>query len=296
MKTKNKTKITYKIISLFIILLISSSVLMPLRDTNAKGNEMVVIPKKAVRLRILANSDSSEDQALKRKVRDEVNAQINTWVKDLTTFEEGQKVIKSHIPDLQKTVARVIKEEGSNQPFTITYSKKVKFPTKLYGSFLYPAGDYEAVLIKLGAGQGANWWCVLFPPLCFLDFSNGDATLSKESLQSQQKVDHETKESLQSQQKVDHETKESLQSLQKVDHETKIENEPKKEFNKQEALRLSDDDSNMLTKQNNEASLQDDTEVKGSEDAVVASTLPGDEPKNEIKVESFFVQMLKQLF
>ncbi|PGM59193.1 stage II sporulation protein R [Bacillus sp. AFS053548] len=282
MKTKNKTKITYKIISLFIIFLISSSVLMPLRDTNAKGNEMVVIPKKAVRLRILANSDSSEDQALKRKVRDEVNAQINTWVKDLTTFEEGQKVIKSHIPDLQKTVARVIKEEGSNQSFTITYSKKVKFPTKLYGSFLYPAGDYEAVLIKLGAGQGANWWCVLFPPLCFLDFSNGDATLSKESLQSQQKVDHETK----------------------------IENEPKREFKKQEALRLSDDDSNSATKQNNESlqddsnsatkqnneSLQDDTEVKSSEDAVVASALPGDEPKEDIKVESFFVQMLKQLF
>ncbi|ODG91921.1 stage II sporulation protein R [Gottfriedia luciferensis] len=276
MKTKNKTKITYKIISLFIILLISSSVLMPLRDTNAKGNEMVVIPKKAVRLRILANSDSSEDQALKRKVRDEVNAQINTWVKDLTTFEEGQKVIKSHIPDLQKTVARVIKEEGSNQPFTITYSKKVKFPTKLYGSFLYPAGDYEAVLIKLGAGQGANWWCVLFPPLCFLDFSNGDATLSKESLQSQQRIDHETK----------------------IESEPKSEpkNEAKNEFKQQEALRLSDVDSIATTKQNNESSLQDDAEVKSSEDAVVASTLPGDEPKEDIKVESFFVQMLKQLF
>nr|WP_088012546.1 stage II sporulation protein R [Gottfriedia acidiceleris] len=268
MKTKNKTKITYKIISLFIILLISSSVLMPLRDTNAKGNEMVVIPKKAVRLRILANSDSSEDQALKRKVRDEVNAQINTWVKDLTTFEEGQKVIKSHIPDLQKTVARVIKEEGSNQSFTITYSKKVKFPTKLYGSFLYPAGDYEAVLIKLGAGQGANWWCVLFPPLCFLDFSNGDATLSKESLQAQQKVDHETK----------------------------IEKEPKEVSKKQVALRLSDDDTNAAPKQNNESSLQDDTEIKSNEDAVVASTLPNDVQKDDIKVESFFVQMLKNLF
>jgi stage II sporulation protein R len=280
MKTKNKTKITYKIISLFIILLISSSVLMPLRDTNAKGNEMVVIPKKAVRLRILANSDSSEDQALKRKVRDEVNAQINTWVKDLTTFEEGQKVIKSHIPDLQKTVARVIKEEGSNQPFTITYSKKVKFPTKLYGSFLYPAGDYEAVLIKLGAGQGANWWCVLFPPLCFLDFSNGDATLSKESLQSQQRVDHETK----------------IESEPKSEAKSEPKNEAKNEFKQQEALRLSDVDSIATTKQNNESSLQEHAEVKSSEDAVVASTLPGDEPKEDIKVESFFVQMLKQLF
>ncbi|PGS52728.1 stage II sporulation protein R [Bacillus sp. AFS041924] len=261
MKTKNKTKLTYRIISLFIILLISSSVLMPLRDTNAKGSEMVVIPKKAVRLRILANSDSSADQALKRKVRDEVNAQINTWVKDLTSFEEGQKVIKSHIPDLQKTVARVINEQGSNQPFTITYSKKVKFPTKLYGSFLYPAGDYEAVLIELGAGQGANWWCVLFPPLCFLDFSNGDATLTKDSLQAQQKVEKETK----------------------------IEKEPKKE---DDVARLSNEDSLI---QNNDLSVHN-ASVSNDEDVVAASTLPNEEQNDDIKVESFFVQMFKQLF
>ncbi|PEL12884.1 stage II sporulation protein R [Bacillus sp. AFS017336] len=266
MKTKNKTKLTYRIISLFIILLISSSVLMPLRDTNAKGNEMVVIPKKAVRLRILANSDSSEDQALKRKVRDEVNAQISTWVKDLTSFEEGQKVIKSHIPDLQKTVARVIKEEGSNQSFTITFSKKVKFPTKLYGSFLYPAGDYEAVLIKLGAGQGANWWCVLFPPLCFLDFSNGDATLNKDALQAQQKVDKETK----------------------------IEDEPKNEPTKNDDItRLGNDDGSF--KHSNDLQIEDDAESNSSE-AVAASTLPTDEPNSDIKVESFFVQMFKNLF
>nr|WP_142289542.1 stage II sporulation protein R [Gottfriedia luciferensis] len=260
---------TYKIISLFIILLISSSVLMPLRDTNAKGNEMVVIPKKAVRLRILANSDSSEDQALKRKVRDEVNAQINTWVKDLTSFEEGQKVIKSHIPDLQKTVARVIKEEGSNQTFTITYSKKVKFPTKLYGSFLYPAGDYEAVLIKLGAGQGANWWCVLFPPLCFLDFSNGDATLSKDALQSQQKVDKETK----------------------IKNGTKIESK-----NDNNSADLSKKKVEVSEKHNNDLVVQNDTNVNQDNATVEASALPGEEPKNDIKVESFFLQMIKQLF
>ncbi|WP_088042008.1 stage II sporulation protein R [Bacillus sp. EAC] len=252
MKTKNKTKTTYKIISLFIILLISSLVLVPLQDTNAKGNEMVVIPKKAVRLRILANSDSSEDQALKRKVRDEVNAQINTWVKDLVSFEEGQKVIQSHIPELEKTVERVIKEEGSNQTFTITYSKKVKFPTKLYGSFLYPAGNYEAVLIKLGAGQGANWWCVLFPPLCFLDFSNGDATIN------------------------------SLQAQQKVEKETEIENDSEKGKGFAYTQEEKRTEASSLTQENNQVE-----EV---------SALPKEEPKEDIKVESFFVQMIKQLF
>jgi stage II sporulation protein R len=263
MKTKNKTKITYKIISLFIILLISSSVLMPLQDTNAKGNEMVVIPKKAVRLRILANSDSSEDQALKRKVRDEVNAQINTWVKDLKSFEEGQKVIQSHIPDLKKTVERVMKEEGSNQTFTITYSKKVKFPTKLYGSFLYPAGDYEAVLIKIGAGQGANWWCVLFPPLCFLDFSNGDATLNTETLQSQQKIEKETK----------------------------IEEEPEEV----KGIAYLNDEEDNSSKAEKEVVKKDD-QVRQDREATEVAVLPTVESNDEVKVESFFVQMIKQLF
>lgn len=252
---KNK----YKIIVFFIIMLISSSVLVPVRDTNAKGNEMVVIPKKAVRLRILANSDSSQDQALKRKVRDAVNAQINTWVKDLTSFEEGQKVIKSHIPDLEKTVKQVIKEQGSTQTFTITYSKKVKFPTKLYGSFLYPAGNYEAVLIKLGAGQGANWWCVLFPPLCFLDFSNGDAA-TVQSLQSQQKVEKETA--------IVHDDLETGKGFSF--------------FNKEKAEESSSN-SDEITNNTNQ---QDNNQV------VEAAT----QPHQEIKVESFFLQMMKKLF
>lgn len=251
-------KTTYKIIALFIILLISSLVLVPLQDTNAKGNEMVVIPKKAVRLRILANSDSSGDQALKRKVRDEVNAQINTWVKDLTSFEEGQKVIQSHIPDLEKTVQRVLKEEESTQTFTITYSKKVKFPTKLYGSFLYPAGDYEAVLIKLGAGQGANWWCVLFPPLCFLDFSNGDATVK------------------------------SIQAQQKVEKETKIEeSEEGKGFSY-----LKEETNENASTQESESTVKEDS----SNQEVAVAALPAAEPEEDIKVESFFVHMFKQLF
>lgn len=131
-----------------------------------------VIPDEAVRLRILANSDSKKDQEMKRKIRDEVNAQILTWVHDLTSFEEAKKVIQKNMPEVEKTVADILKEEKKSVSYKVEF-KKSKFPTKAYGNIIYPAGTYETVLITLGEGEGANWWCVLFPPLCFLDFSTG---------------------------------------------------------------------------------------------------------------------------
>lgn len=132
-----------------------------------------VIPDDAIRLRILANSDSDKDQALKEDVRDAVNAEINEWVEELNDIDEARGIIQSNVPELEKTVESVLEEGGSDQSYTVEYDEDVTFPTKVYGSYIYPAGEYEAVLITLGDGEGENWWCVLFPPLCFLDFSNG---------------------------------------------------------------------------------------------------------------------------
>ncbi|XJZ27156.1 stage II sporulation protein R [Bacillota bacterium Lsc_1132] len=148
------------------------SLYIPKNEATAK--EAVTIPGDAIRLRILANSDLKSDQALKIKVRDAVNAKITGWVQDLTSQKEARKVIKSHLPELQATAEETVRREGANQAVKVQFGK-VQFPTKLYGEFLYPAGTYEALLITLGEGKGANWWCVLFPPLCFLDFSNGTA-------------------------------------------------------------------------------------------------------------------------
>jgi stage II sporulation protein R len=159
----------------YLILLSLGTILslyIPKNEVAAK--DAVVIPGQAIRLRILANSDLDKDQALKRDVRDAVNAKISVWVKDLTSIKEARKVIKSKLPEIQTTAEAVVKKEGSKQKVNVKFGK-VQFPTKLYGQFLYPAGDYEAILITLGKGEGANWWCVLFPPLCFLDFSNGIA-------------------------------------------------------------------------------------------------------------------------
>ncbi|MUV37405.1 Stage II sporulation protein [Lentibacillus sp. JNUCC-1] len=143
---------------------------------QAGGESFQVIPDEAIRLRILANSDSEKDQELKHKVRDAVNDQINGWVEHLTDIQTARDLIASRIPDIQETVAGILNEQRSEQSYEVSYGENVNFPVKLYGSYVYPAGEYEAVLITLGEGQGANWWCVLFPPLCFLDFSNGTST------------------------------------------------------------------------------------------------------------------------
>ena len=148
------------------------SLYIPKNEVTAK--EAVTIPGDAIRLRILANSDLKSDQDLKIKVRDAVNAKITGWVQDLTSKEEAEKAIRSHLPELKATAEETVRREGANQTVKMELGK-VQFPTKLYGEFLYPAGTYEALLITLGEGKGANWWCVLFPPLCFLDFSNSTA-------------------------------------------------------------------------------------------------------------------------
>ncbi|PEK35638.1 stage II sporulation protein R [Bacillus pseudomycoides] len=178
-------------IAYFLLLLIGAQLLVQFGYMKVDAKGKTVIPKEAVRLRILANSDSKEDQALKRKVRDEVKMQIDGWVADLKSFEDAGRVIQSQIPEIEKTVANTLKREGSKESFQVTFSKNIKFPTKVYGNFIYPAGEYEAVLISIGKGEGANWWCVLFPPMCFLDFSSGSAVKKEEHVVKAESMDEE---------------------------------------------------------------------------------------------------------
>jgi stage II sporulation protein R len=171
MKTKHTVLLYILILSLGTIL----SLYIPKQEMAAQ--ETMVIPEEAIRLRILANSDLDQDQNVKRLVRDEVNKEITKWVSTLISQDEAKSVIKEGLPELQKIAEEVVATEGMDQSVKVEFGK-VDFPTKLYGQYLYPAGEYEAVLITLGKGEGANWWCVLYPPLCFLDFSTGNAVRS----------------------------------------------------------------------------------------------------------------------
>lgn len=168
----NYGKRTWKIV---IILFIFSIIYLQAAGANEQVTDeeaFQVIPDEAIRLRILANSDQEVDQEAKRLVRDEVSEQISGWVEELDDIEEARELIKSRIPEIKKTAMRVLATYGEEN-VQVEYGENITFPVKLYDSYLYPAGEYEAVLITIGQGDGANWWCVLFPPLCFLDFSNG---------------------------------------------------------------------------------------------------------------------------
>lgn len=193
------TKINRRNLAIIYLLLLSISTILSLYipKNEVTANDAVVIPNDAIRLRILANSDSKQDQDVKRLIRDEVNKEITKWVSDLTSKEEARKVIQSGIPEIQEIAEKVMDEQNIDQSVKVEFGK-VEFPTKLYGQFLYPAGEYEAILITLGDGLGANWWCVLFPPLCFLDFSNGVAVSEgfdeEKEKKEKEKVEEEKKE------------------------------------------------------------------------------------------------------
>ncbi|WP_179281269.1 stage II sporulation protein R [Paenibacillus sp. XY044] len=135
------------------------------------------IPQESIRLRILANSDNPDDQLVKREIRDAVVAEMDGWVQELEdpqSLEQARATIRERLPELNELVGRELEKRGIHYDYNVELGV-VPFPTKLYGGTVYPAGNYEALRITLGAGNGQNWWCVLFPPLCFIDAASGDA-------------------------------------------------------------------------------------------------------------------------
>lgn len=163
----------------FVILLVLSMILVtntkstfvataPEKAQEEKTQQM--IPDEAIRLRILANSNDDLDQAIKYEVRDRVNAHIEREVAHINDLDQARETIEGAIPTLNEIVSETLRDYEQSYPFQISFKEDVPFPLKTYGPYMYPEGDYEAVLIRLGEGAGENWWCVLFPPLCFVDF------------------------------------------------------------------------------------------------------------------------------
>lgn len=124
------------------------------------------------RLHILANSDSEEDQALKLKVRDNIIEYMNSLSYSNLTKKEAIDLTKSNLQNFKEIAQRSILEEGYNYSINLEVGN-FYFPTKEYGNISLPAGYYDALKIEIGEAKGKNWWCSLFPPLCFVDISAG---------------------------------------------------------------------------------------------------------------------------
>ena len=165
-----KTRLVILILSFIGVISIMSIAIKDEVDKIDSSTESY--KEKLIRFHVIANSDSDEDQELKLKVRDEVISYLQPKLENSNSIEESEKIIKNEYKTLENISKKVISKNGYNYIVKVglEYSN---FPAKQYSSVVLPAGKYKALRIIIGEGKGKNWWCVMFPPLCFIDDQNG---------------------------------------------------------------------------------------------------------------------------
>ncbi len=134
----------------------------------SKKEEELIIPKEAIRFRIIPNSNLEEDQLLKQKVKGGVQIELVDLLKDAASVEEVREKVQEKIKPIENIVSNTLLENNSTQDFNVNYGLNY-FPEKQYRGVTYQEGYYESLVVTLGEGNGDNWWCVLFPPLCLLE-------------------------------------------------------------------------------------------------------------------------------
>ncbi len=135
--------------------------------TNNK--EEFIIPDSAIRLRVIANSNTFEDQATKMEIKNNIEDILKTDLISATNKLEAKNMVTNKIPEIKNMI------KNYNVSYDINYGNNY-FPEKIYKGIKYEAGNYESLVVTLGSGTGENWWCVLFPPLCLMDATANDTS------------------------------------------------------------------------------------------------------------------------
>lgn len=176
MKNNNKLKKIFLLLSLLFIYILVFFISYATSVTSDLSNSVF-------RLHVIANSNSEEDQNLKYLVRDALLKYMSSISENINTKEEAMLVAQNNIEKFQEIAENVIIENGYNYSVCVEIGN-YSFPTKKYGDISLPAGLYDALRVKIGNASGENWWCVMFPSLCFVDVSNGYVPeISKQNLQ-----------------------------------------------------------------------------------------------------------------
>lgn len=158
-------KLLKKLILLAALAIVANYAAGLIRDNQTLQHDLV-------RLHVVANSDSQEDQAVKLQVRDAVVSLLQESVADLPSAQEAKAYIQSHLHQIEAKANDVLAQAGFTHRATVCLEKEA-FPTRAYDTFSLPAGVYNALRITIGEGDGRNWWCVLFPSLCVPASSDG---------------------------------------------------------------------------------------------------------------------------
>jgi stage II sporulation protein R len=168
----NKIKIRLTILILSFIAIISIMTITINGEVKKVDSASENYKNKLIRFHVIANSDSDEDQELKLKVRDEIIKYLQPKLQNSNSIDESEEIIKKEYGELGKISKNIISKNGYNYEVKVGIEYST-FPTKQYSNVILPAGEYKALKIIIGQGQGKNWWCVMFPPLCFVDEKSG---------------------------------------------------------------------------------------------------------------------------
>lgn len=141
----------------------------------SNNSNKVIIPKEAIRFRVIANSNSNIDQSKKKKIAKELSYDVVDILSKTNSIEEARKTLQSNINNFETTVKEIVKEENYETTVNIDYGNHY-FPEKTYKGVTYEEGEYESLVVTLGKGEGENFWCVLFPPLCLLEAEENETS------------------------------------------------------------------------------------------------------------------------
>lgn len=147
---------------LVILLIIAFCVITSVKADN------FVIPNNAIRLRIIPNSNNEYDQDIKLKVKNLLEYKMYNLLKDTKGVNKAREIIRNNLGDIKKDIDKLLTEENYSENYTINFGNNY-FPSKEYRGIIYKEGYYESLVVTLGKGEGDNFWCVLFPPLCLLE-------------------------------------------------------------------------------------------------------------------------------
>lgn len=178
---ESRNEIIYMIVLVLLVIISVGTATI----TIYTGKVSETLSESILRFHVVANSDTTEDQLLKQQVKDEIIAYMEPLLKDAKDVEESKEFIQTHTDDIENVAKNVVVKWGKDYDVQV-FLDKANFPTKSYGDVVLPAGEYEACRVIIGEGKGQNWWCIMFPPLCYVDAATGVVPMEgKEELQEQ---------------------------------------------------------------------------------------------------------------
>lgn len=243
------------VIGLMVFLGCTSSEMNSINTNSEITYDYDSVQDEIIRFHVIANSDSDKDQQLKLKVRDEVIKFLSPLLDQSSSIEESRKILKENDEEVKKIAKKVIEENGYKYSVESELSRE-NFPEKIYGNIVLPQGEYEAYRILIGKSSGQNWWCVMFPPLCFVDVTKGEVAYNETERQMNEVVNNKNKQDDNEEDNKQDNDKVLENNIDEKINQTIVDNESVKEID----IDIEDDKDNITIDKNSIKVDKDDKE------------------------------------